>query len=238
MHAFTNTDPRQNMFTQRSKDGEEVWAARRRAVVRFCPPRCRVLAVCAPVVLVARPASLVIGHQNVTDHIRTTARHHSASALGRLRRNCGHEPCNLLGSTQLGLRQQSSCSVFAATATAVSRRATRSGVSGLSPYVAAVAARCLGMPSTRCSASHRATDYTAATARPPALRHEHTSPSPPPSLRSLSRSVWMHLGRASQTRATPAGLVLGHDHIRCTITRPRPSPPSSRRPRQSRPSPP
>ena len=27
MHAFTNTDPRQNMFTQRSKDGEEVWWA-------------------------------------------------------------------------------------------------------------------------------------------------------------------------------------------------------------------
>ena len=71
------------------------------------------------------------------------------------------------------------------------------GVSGLSPYVAAVAAGCLGMPSTRCSASHRATDsYTAATARPPALRHEHTSPFPPPSLRSRSRSVWMH-GRAS-----------------------------------------
>ena len=120
-------------------------------------------------------------------------------------------------------RLQGACSV---------ERSVRRGVSGLSPYVAAVAAGCLGMPSTRCSASHRATDsYTAATARPPALRHEHTSPFPPPSLRSLSRSVWMRFGRASQTRATPAGLILGHDHIRCTITRPSPSPPSSRRPR-------
>ena len=101
------------------------------------------------------------------EHCRVVA---VSGAAGRLRRACN-------------------CSVEACDST---------GVSGLSPYVAAVAADCLGMPSTRCSASHRAThSYTAATARPPALRHEHTSLSPPHSLRSLSRSVWMHLGRAS-----------------------------------------
>ena len=36
MHAFTNTDPRQNMFTQRSKDGEEVWPC-------STPRRCAIL---------------------------------------------------------------------------------------------------------------------------------------------------------------------------------------------------
>ena len=114
-----------------------------------------------------RSTALQLAASTVPPSVRLSA----ASAAARTTRRRRKIRCaNMLFSTQLSIRD---CRVLA-----VSNEACDE-VSGLSPYVAAVAAGCLGMPSTRCSASHRATDsYTAATARPPALRHEHTTRSP------------------------------------------------------------
>ena len=79
-----------------------------------------------------------------------------------------------------------------------------------------------------CSASARAGDhYTTTTARPPPLRHARAHTPRRPCTHLCMDAFW----QASRTRATPAGLHLGHEHTRCTTTRPRPSPPSSRRPR-------
>ena len=79
-----------------------------------------------------------------------------------------------------------------------------------------------------CSASARAGDhYTTTTARPPPLRHARAHTPRRPCTHLCMDAFW----QASRTRATPAEVHLGHEHTRCTTTRPRPSPPSSRRPR-------
>ena len=78
-----------------------------------------------------------------------------------------------------------------------------------------------------CSASARAGDhYTTTTARPPPLRHARAHTPRPP----CAHLCMDAFGQASRTRATPAEVHLGHEHTRCTTTRPRLSPPSSRRP--------